>query len=145
MAKKTLFEELREQVDLENGRSPFFYRRAFRRLTRKYLSTPGKFILDEKMDSSDDPDNRDSNVIRKIPKQGHLYMFEYSTEQKNMKMFDPFPLVYVIKYEGLSFTGCNLHYIHPIKRKIVLDNLMQDKLTIPYNSLSKYLFYLLDI
>lgn len=40
--------------------------------------------------------------------------------------------------EGRSFTGCNLHYIHPLKRSLVVENLKLDKLTLPYNSISKY-------
>ena len=65
-------------------------------------------------------------------------MFEYSSEKDNVSVFDPFPLVFVIKVEGSSFLGCNLHYIHPLKRKIVVENLRRNKLTLPYNSVSKY-------
>lgn len=138
MGKKTLFEELNEELEYENGRSPFFYRRAYRRLTSKYLSSPERFIRDERGDSSDLPENQDKNVLRRAPRQGHIFMFEYKNESKNIKVFDPFPLVYVIRFDGRSFTGSNLHYIHPIKRKYVLENLQQGRLTIPYNSLSKY-------
>jgi hypothetical protein len=41
MSKKTLFEELNEEVNLEGkGKSPFFYRRAFARLSEKYKNDP---------------------------------------------------------------------------------------------------------
>ena len=65
-------------------------------------------------------------------------MFEYSSEKDNVSVFDPFPLVFVISVDGSSFLGCNLHYIHPLKRKIVVENLRRNKLTLPYNSVSKY-------
>lgn len=151
MAKKTLFEELKEEVEIEDGKSPFFYRRAFRRLTRKYLTNPKKFILDERADSVEEEENQDENLLRKVPRQGHIYMFEYQPpDKKDVKIFDPFPLVYVIKFDGRSFIGSNLHYIHPIKRKLVLENLKEGKLTLPYSSISKYTIsqingFLLDI
>jgi len=138
MTKNTLFEDLREEVNLEEGRSPFFYRKAFRRLTRKYMTKPELFVRDERRDNAEDKYSRDKNLIRRFPKQGHLFMFEYSSEKDNVKVFDPFPLVYCIKMEGRSFMGCNLHYIHPLKRKLVVENLKMDKLTLPYNSISKY-------
>ena len=40
--------------------------------------------------------------------------------------------------------GCNLHYIHPIKRKFVIENLQQGKLTLPWNSISKYIISRID-
>jgi len=136
MSKPTLFEDLRQEVDVEPGRSPFFYRKAFRRLSKRYAADPQRLIRDEMRDrTSDDPDD---NMIRRFPKQGHLFMFEYSSEKDNISVFDPFPLVFVIKVEGSSFLGCNLHYIHPLKRRIVVENLRRNKLTLPYNSVSKY-------
>jgi hypothetical protein len=146
MSKKTLFEELKEEVEVEEGRSPFFYRRAFRRLTRQYLNNPKKFILDERRDSAqEDPEDQDENLLRRVPRQGHIYMFEYNPPfKKDVKVFDPFPLVYVISFDGKSFMGCNLHYIHPIKRKMVLDNLKDGKLTLPYSSISKYIISQID-
>lgn len=138
MSNKTLFEELREEVDIEPGRSPFFYRRAFRRMTQKYMTKPDRFIREERLDAGDSEDERDKNMIRRYPKQGHLFMFEYSSEKENVSVFDPFPLVYCIKFNGLTFDGCNLHLIHPLKRRIVVENLQRDKLTLPYNSISKY-------
>ena len=136
MSKPTLFEDLRQEVDVEPGRSPFFYRKAFRRLSKRYAADPQRLIRDEMRDrTSDDPDD---NMIRRFPKQGHLFMFEYSSEKDNISVFDPFPLVFVIKVEGSSFLGCNLHYIHPLKRRIVVENLRRNKLTLPYNSISKY-------
>jgi len=145
MAKKTLFEELKEEVDIEKGRSPFFYRRAFRRLTRKYLSNPKKMILDERADNAEDEEEQDENLLRRVPRQGHIYMFEYNPPfKKDVKIFDPFPLVYVISFDGRSFMGCNLHYIHPIKRKFVIENLQQGKLTLPWNSISKYIINRID-
>lgn len=81
MSKNTLFEDLRQEVDLEEGRSPFFYRRAFRRLTRRYMTKPELFIRDERRDNTEEDYERDKNLIRRYPKQGHLFMFEYSSEK----------------------------------------------------------------
>jgi len=134
----TLFEDLKEEVSIEEGRSPFFYRRAFRRLTKRYASQPDLFVREERKDNSEEEDQRDNNLLRRFPKQGHLFMFEYTSEKDNVSIFDPFPLVYCIKSDGRTFQGCNLHFIHPIKRRIVVENLKNDKLRLPYNSISKY-------
>ena len=130
----TLFSEIEEQFGDKDGRSPFFYRRAFRGLVTSYKNNPRKFISDEKKDREGD----DENLLRRIPKMGHLMMFQYETESKNLKVYDEYPLVYVIAIDGRSFTGCNLHYIHPAKRQLVVENLMEDRLNLPRNSVSKY-------
>ena len=51
MSKPTLFEDLRQEVDVEPGRSPFFYRKAFRRLSKRYAADPQRLIRDEMRDS----------------------------------------------------------------------------------------------
>jgi len=151
MSKPTIFEELREEVEYEKGRSPFFYRRAFRRLAEKYRKKPDHLILDERLDSQDAQIKQDKNVLRRYPKQGHIYMFEYDPPtNEDIKIFDPFPLVYVINFDGTSFTGSNLHLIHPVKRSLVIENLRNDKVTLPYNSITKYIVnrvngFMLDI
>lgn len=137
MSKKTLFEEIRDEVELEGaGKSPFFYRRALSRLSEKYVKQPGRFIIDEQKDNSDK--KQDKNLIRRIPKPGHLMLFEYKPKSKKIKYFDKVPLVYVISSSGDYFEGCNLHYIEPVKRQLIIKNLMKDKLTLPYNSIAKY-------
>lgn len=138
MSKKTLFEELKEEVDLENGKSPFFYRRAFKRLSEKYVNQPGRFVMDEQKDNSDDPENKDKNLLRRYPRSGHLMMFEYQSNSKKLKYFDKMPLVYVISTSSNSFEGCNLHYIDPIKRQFIMENLMEGRLMLPYSSIAKY-------
>ena len=130
----TLFSEIEEQFGDRDGRSPFFYRRAFRGLVTSYKNNPRKFITDEKKDR----EGADENLLRRVPKMGHLMMFQYETESKNLKVYDEYPLVYVIAIVGRSFTGCNLHYIHPIKRELVVENLKEGRLNLPRNSVSKY-------
>jgi len=138
MSKKTLFEELNEEVNLEGkGKSPFFYRRAFARLSEKYKNDPQRIILDEQKDNGS-KEETDKNVLRRIPKVGHLMMFEYEASSKNLKYFDKNPLVYIISTSGNSFTGSNLHYIDPPKRQIITENLMDGRLNLPYSSVSKY-------
>ncbi len=137
MSKKTLFEEIRDEVNLENkGKSPIFYRKALKRLTEKYIKQPGKFILDEQKDNTSK--QQDKNLIRRIPKPGHLMLFEYQSKSKKLKYYDKVPLVYVMSVTGDYFEGCNLHYIEPIKRQLIIENLIQGKLMFPYNSMSKY-------
>jgi hypothetical protein len=139
MAKKTLFEEIREEVEIENGGvSPFFYRRAFKRLSERYASQPDKFITDERSDNTGKEEEKDKNLLRRIPKPGHLMMFEYETKSKKLKYFDKIPLVYVTSISGTTFEGCNLHYIEPKRRQIIVENLMEGRLMLPYNSMSKY-------
>ena len=53
----TLFSEIEEQFSDKDGRSPFFYRRAFRGLVTSYKNNPRKFISDEKKDREGDDEN----------------------------------------------------------------------------------------
>ena len=72
----TLFSEIDNQFSEKDGRSPFFYRRAFRGLVTAYANNPRKFITDEKKDR----EGVDENLLRRVPKMGHLMMFQYQTE-----------------------------------------------------------------
>lgn len=135
---KTLFEEISEELKLESGRTAFFYRRAYTRLVSKYLSDPTKILREERSDNSEEEESRDKNLLRNTPRAGHLMMFEYKPSSKNIKQFDRNPLVYMISASGDSFTGCNLHYIEPRRRQIVVENLMKGRLMLPLNSINKY-------
>lgn len=135
---KTLFEEIKEELDLEAGDSPFFYRRALKRLVQKYQQQPTRFIREERQDNSDAEEERDKNLLRTVPKVGHMFMFEYESVTKNSRYYDKFPLVYVLSTSGDSFIGANFHYIEPRRRMIVLNNLKEGRISIPYNCISKY-------
>ena len=78
MASKTLFSQVHEELDVEEGKSPFFYRRAMRRLITRYKQDPSKIILDEKRDTGD----ADENTLRVIPKPGHIMMFDYMLRKR---------------------------------------------------------------
>jgi hypothetical protein len=135
---KTLFEEIKEELDLESGDSPFFYRRALRRLVQKYAQQPQRLIREERQDNTDLETEQDKNLLRTVPKVGHMFIFEYETVKKSSKYYDRFPLVYVISTSGNSFIGGNLHYIEPRRRMIVVNNLKEGRISIPYNCISKY-------
>jgi len=136
LASKTLFSQVHEELDMEEGKSPFFYRRAMRRLITRYKQDPSKIILDEKRDTGD----ADENTLRVIPKPGHIMMFDYMPEKdKNVKYFDSFPLVYIVSISGDSFLGSDLRRIDPMRRQKVIDALSDDRLMLPRSTLSKYL------
>ena len=134
---KTLFEEIKEELNLDEGASPYFYRRALKRLVQKYQQQPLRFIREERQDNSDPEDKQDKNVLRTVPKVGHFFMFDYESVSKS-RYYDKFPLVYVLSTSGDSFVGANFHYIEPRRRMIVVDNLKEGRITIPYNCISKY-------
>ena len=70
----TLFSEIDNQFSEKDGRSPFFYRRAFRGLVTAYANNPRKFITDEKKDR----EGVDENLLRRVPKMGHLMIGQYN-------------------------------------------------------------------
>ena len=134
---KTLFEEVEEKLKFQPGESGFFYRRALRNVAIKYASDPERLILDEQKDSAD-KDHQDKNVIRTIPKPGHLLFFEYEPKKKYAKFVDNFPVAYVLGLETDYFIAANLHLIEPNKRKIILEKLQKNKMMLPNACIGRY-------
>lgn len=70
---------------------------------------------------------------------GQMIMFFYSPKYKDsLPLYDTFPLVlpFAISDDGTKFTGLNLHYLKPVVRAVMLEQLMKyatdDKLS--YNT-----------
>ncbi len=136
---KTLFEKITEKTKGE--RKTFsWYRSAVKSEASSYNKNFSKYILNEKSDDVGAVQDQDENELRRYPVQGHLYMFEYKAKMKNLKYYDRFPLVYVLKATGRSeFWGCNLHYMTPKKRILATRKLMEGRIDIPKACLHKYL------
>lgn len=134
---KTLFEEVKEELELQPGDSGFFYRKALRSVAVKYASDPKRLILDEQRDSAD-KDHQDKNVLRTFPKPGHLLFFEYQPKSSYSKFSDKFPIAYIMKVEQNYFIGANLHFIDPQKRKMVIEQLQKNKVMFPPSCIGRY-------
>jgi len=81
-------------------------------------------------------------------KSGKVVMFGYDAKYKEtLPYYDAFPLVLIVKTTKTGFVGLNLHYLDPIHRAILFDELYQtrffrnpanpkkDKFKIPYRIL----------
>ena len=66
-------------------------------------------------------------------------MFEYKAKMKWLPYYDEFPLVYVMRATPDEFWGCNLHYMRPKKRIMVIQRLMEGRIDIPKKCFHKYL------
>jgi hypothetical protein len=80
---------------------------------------------------------------------GKMYMFFYDAKTKDkLPFFDMFPLVFPIEMYTDGFLGLNLHYLPPMDRASLMDNLYTlannqkynttTKLTISYQTLKAY-------
>ena len=135
---KTLFERVTEKTGGEK-KSLSWYRSAVKQEASAYKLNTKKYILDEKRDRTGGAKEQDKNELRKFTVEGHLYMFEYKAKMKWLPYYDEFPLVYVMRATPDEFWGCNLHYMKPKKRIMVIQRLMEGRIDIPKKCFHKYL------
>lgn len=77
-----------------------------------------------------------ANIIKKVknpnqvftkdatPTIGQMYMFVYDAKHKDtLPFYDMYPLVFPIEFYGDGFLGINLHYLPPLARAALLNNL----------------------
>lgn len=67
-----------------------------------------------------------NNVFSKdaAPEIGQMYMFVYDPKYKaTLPYYDMFPLVFPIEFYKDGFLGINLHYLPPLARAQLMDNL----------------------
>jgi hypothetical protein len=135
---KTIFEKVK---DLANGESKNlrWYRSTLNTLSAGIQSEPSRMNEQEKMDSISALVGQDQNVNRRRIFPGHLCFFEYKAETEDLKYYDKYPLVYILKVSGGEFYGANLHYLEPKKRLIVVQKLEAGVIDIPKKIIHKYL------
>jgi hypothetical protein len=61
---------------------------------------------------------------RSFVRPGFMYLFNYDPKMKDeLPYYDRFPLVFPFEADGDGFLGMNLHYIPPLYRARLMDNL----------------------
>ena len=89
---------------------------------------------------------------RSFIRPGFMYLFNYDPKMKDeLPYYDRFPLVFPFEADGEGFLGMNLHYIPPIFRARLMDNLYDltnnsrydetTKLRISYSMLKSFARY----
>jgi hypothetical protein len=135
---KTIFEKIKDRAEGES-KNLRWYRSTLTTLSAGIQSEPSRMNQQEKMDSIDALINQDQNVNRRRIFPGHLCFFEYKAETEDLKYYDKYPLVYILKVSGGEFYGANLHYLEPKKRLIVVQKLEAGVIDIPKKIIHKYL------
>lgn len=131
---ETLFSEINNEMKDYEGKSSFFYRKALKKIVLNYKTDSEKLISDETRDK----EQQDKNVLRTVPKSGHLMIFEYDTKNSSKKYVDRCPIAYMISADSNSFIAANLHFIEPSKREITINLLKKGELLFPYSCMTKY-------
>ena len=55
---------------------------------------------------------------------GRLYLYQYNPKMaEQLPYWDRFPLTFITDIEGQYFYGLNMHYLPPMRRAILMDNL----------------------
>lgn len=144
---KTIFEKVKEKTGGEE-QSWQWYRQTVKNMALDFKQNPDHLIRDEKKDKNDD--EQDENRLRRFPKQGRLFIFEYKAKMKYLPYYDTFPLAYVLHATPEYFIAANLHYIHPKKRILVIQKLHEGRIDIPRICIHKYILdhvdgFLLDL
>lgn len=72
------------------------------------------------------------------PTIGEMYMFVYDPKHKDtLPFYDMYPLVFPIEFYGDGFLGINLHYLPPLARASLLNNLKKIANNNKFNSTTK--------
>jgi hypothetical protein len=135
---KTIFEKVKDRANGES-KNLRWYRSTLTTLSAGIQSEPSRMNEQEKMDSVAALVSQDQNVNRRRVFPGHLCFFEYKAETENLKYYDKYPLVYILKVSGGEFYGANLHYLEPKKRLIIVQKLEAGVIDIPKKIIHKYL------
>jgi len=117
-----------------------WYRNTLRTIGHRYTHNPSLMFRDERRENLLPVDRRNGNHLRRYPRQGNMFFFEYKAEgAETLPYYDSFPLVYVIHVKSKFFYGANLHYLDPRRRAIVINNLKKKGiLTVPFACVNKY-------
>jgi len=107
--------------------------------SRKQLSEAAKKSIDwvkEKIQKIKNP-MRIFNKPGK-PEIGSMCMFSYDPKYKNvLPYYDAYPLVFPIEFYSNGFLGINLHYLPPMARARLMDNLKKIANNNKYNDTTK--------
>ena len=58
---------------------------------------------------------------------GRLYLYQYNPKMaEQLPYWDRFPLTFITDIEGQYFYGLNMHYLPPMRRAILMDNLYKN-------------------
>ena len=125
-----------------------WYRQTVKSMALDFKQNPDHLVRDEKKDKNDD--EQDENRLRRFPRLGRLFIFEYKAKMKHLPYYDTFPLAYVLHATPEYFIAANLHYIHPKKRILVIQKLHEGRIDIPRICIHKYILdhvdgFLLDL
>lgn len=81
----------------------------------------------------------DDVVIRSAPRAGSMYMYYYDPKHKDtLPFYDTFPLSIVVGPAEGGFYGLNLHYLPPILRAKMLDQLLGNITNKKYDDTTKF-------
>lgn len=146
---KTIFERVEEKTGGEE-KTWQWYRQTVKTMALDIKQNPDHLQRDEKKDRYDSEDSQDINRLRRFPKQGRLFIFEYKAKMKYLPYYDQFPLAYILHATPEYFIGANLHYLHPKKRPLVIQKLHDGRIDIPRICIHKYILdhvdgFLLDL
>lgn len=113
-----IFQQIQDKAAQQNitSKNVVDARNWFRDEAKKVASAnPTKFV--------NDPDIKKQNKLN-AQSIGKMYMFFYDPKLKDkLPYYDTFPLVFPIDMRRDGFLGINLHYLPPILRARLMDNL----------------------
>jgi len=131
-------DELKKLVRLSKGQTKksldWFKRKAQNVLRSKITDKGNNQWIISKMTGAD---KELKGAIKTVsaPMIGHMYFYQYDPKwKKELPYYDVLPLVIPIEYKSNGILGLNLHYLPPIARAALLDELLKFVKTRPNSS-----------
>ena len=84
--------------------------------------------------------NDKKNLVNKMNEEsiGSMYMFSYNPKhEKTLPHYDMFPLIFPIGMKNNGFLGMNLHYLPPVLRATLMNNLYETLNNKKYDNTTK--------
>mgnify|MGYP001186820421 CR=1 FL=1 len=136
MAEETFLDKLRNALNRNQGV-------AKTRNARDWFSRRGRALKSElrnkftQVDTADEFYNKSNKVSKNKIGPGTIFAYFYDPKyKKDLKYYDRFPLVLVFDFKPDGFIGCNFHYLPPMLRAKLMDEIDKSK-SINWKALSR--------
>lgn len=136
MAEETFLDKLRNALNRNQGV-------AKTRNARDWFARRGRALKSElrnkftQVDTADEFYNKSKKVSKNKIGPGTIFAYFYDPKyKKDLKYYDRFPLVLVFDFKPDGFIGCNFHYLPPMLRAKLMDEIDKSK-SINWKALSR--------
>lgn len=128
---KKLVKKSKSKLGKMADQSKKWFKKSIEKAFKSKVKSHGDSWITSQLIGSD-KELRQAITTMGAPAIGHLYFYAYDPKwKKELPYYDTFPLVIPIDYMKGGFLGVNFHYLPPLMRATLLDELLKFKHKVP--------------